>query len=97
MARSSTLVELNSDGIALLEDKSLLRIAPGHLKRISADWKPGIEIVIERSRNAMWQYTLNAAGSTVKVDATPSSGKLVLGSSMRDVKTALEMHNSIQG
>lgn len=95
MSRVSTLVELNKD-IIHLADKSVWRVAPGHLKRI-AEWAPGVEVTVEKSDNSMWQYKLTIPGSTGLVSATPSSGKLVLGSSMRDVKTALEMHDSVQG
>ncbi len=94
MARTSKLVELQKD-IIFLEDKSVWRIAPGHLPRI-AEWAPGLEVTVEKSDNAMWQYKLTAPGSTGLISATPSSGKLVLGSSMRDVKTALEMHDEAQ-
>jgi hypothetical protein len=95
MSRTSTLVELNKD-VIFLADKSVWRIAPGHLPRI-AGWAPGLEVTVEKSDNAMWQYKLTAPGSTGLISATPSSGKQVLGSSMRDVKTALEMHQDIQG
>jgi|GEM_PF-2231723 hypothetical protein len=95
MARTSKLVEVQKD-IFFLEDKSVWRIAPGHLSRV-AEWAPGVEVTVEKSDNAMWQYKLTVPGSTALVSATPSSGKLVLGSSMRDVKTAMEMHDSIQG
>jgi hypothetical protein len=94
MSRKSTIVELNKD-ILHLADKSVWRIAPGHLPRV-AEWTPGTEITVEKSMNAMWQYNLSAPGPKVLVSATPSSGKLVLGSSMRDVKTAMEMHDDIQ-
>ncbi len=93
MSRISTLVELNKDGIATLADQSVWRIAPGHLGRV-AGWAPGVEVTVEKSGNAMWQYKLTIPGFTGLVSATPSSGKLVLGSSMRDVKTALEMHDT---
>jgi hypothetical protein len=86
MARSSTIVELQKD-ILYLADKSVWRIAPGHLSRI-AEWAPGTEVTIEKSMNAMWQVNLKTAGSSAIVSATPSSGKAVLGSSMRDVKPA---------
>jgi len=89
MARTTTIVEVQKD-IIHMADKSVWRIAPGHLSRI-ADWAPGKEITIEKSTNAMWQVTLAAPGSTVLVSATPSSGKLVLGSSMREVKPAALM------
>jgi len=89
MSRTSALVELNKD-IMHLADKSVWRVAPGHLPRI-ADWAPGVEVTVEKSGNAMWQYKLTIPGSTALVSATPSSGKLVLGSSMRDVKPAAEM------
>ncbi len=86
MARSSAIVELHKD-ILYLADKSVWRIAPGHLGRI-AEWAPGTVVTIEKSMNAMWQVTLTTPGSTHIISATPSSGKAVLGSSMRDVKPA---------
>ena len=95
MSRTSALVEVQKD-ILFLADKSVWRVAPGHLPRI-AEWAPGVEITVEKSDNAMWQYKLTIPGSTGLVSATPSSGKLVLGSSMRDVLTAAEMHAATQG
>ncbi|WP_020175329.1 hypothetical protein [Methyloferula stellata] len=95
MSRTSALVELNKD-IMHLADKSVWRVAPGHLSRI-AEWAPGVEVTVEKSDNAMWQYKLTVPGSTGLVSATPSSGKLVLGSSMRDVMTADEMYHATQG
>jgi hypothetical protein len=90
MARKSALVQLNKD-IMHLADGSVWRIAPGHLSRI-AEWAAGVEVTVDKSDNAMYQYKMTVPGSTGLVSATPSSGKLVLGTSMRDVLPAAEMH-----
>jgi len=68
------MVELTSEGIAKLSNKSMYRVPAGHVPRMK-DWVAGTEIIVERSNNAAWQYVLKSAASPQQwVHATPSSG-----------------------
>jgi len=74
MSQTSTLLEMSSNGIAKLANKSMYRIPTGHIPR-TKDWAPGTELIVERSDNAQWQYVLkNASAPSEWVIATPSSG-----------------------
>jgi hypothetical protein len=74
MSQTSTLLEMSSNGIAKLANKSAFRIPAGHIPR-TKDWAPGTEIIVERSNNPAWQFVLKSAATPEQwVHATPSSG-----------------------
>ncbi len=79
MPRTAKIVDvIGKKGIIKLEDQSIWRIPEGHYTRITA-WGAGLELVLDKSQNAMYQYTLKNSADGVWVHATPHSGEAKFG------------------